>query len=415
MAANDPEYLIALGRYAREAIFAVSADGRMLFSDAPRILGYGEAEGLAGRHLAELAHPDDLSAVLTALERMRTGQPIDQALLVRARHHDGYWVPLLVSVLDARDDPAIGTFLLRVTRQVAEADAAEAALPSMEPLAEALSTGILGADGDERVVYANAAATELFWMTLPRLLGEGWLATVHEGDLEEVRATSKAALTALGRQDVTFRLRVSGDHIRWVHGRFQGLGPAPTGTGWVAILEDVTRQRSSEAALAHRATHDKLTGLPDRLLLADRLEQAMARLQRGTEQVAVLYIDLDGFKAVNDRFGHAAGDSVLIEVATRIQASIRPGDTASRVGGDEFVVLAEGVSVEGAGVIGERIAGEVARPIEVSGHEVRLGTSVGLAMASAGDDPVEVVIRADQAMYRAKRDGGTRVHVAADS
>ncbi len=411
MEGKDPAGL-ALDQYAREALVTVSVDGHLSSPPTASILGYGGGDVLVGHHLAALAHPDDLPAVLTELEHLRTGRPTTSGIRVRARHRDGHWVPLLVDVIDARED-AVGSVVLRLHR-VDDEDGPDAALPGIQPLAEALSTGILVADGDSRVVYANGAATELFWMTTPLLLGEGWYSVVDTGDIPEVRATAKAALTGPGRQDVTFQISVGRDHSRWVHGRFQSLGAGPTAAGWVAVLEDITRQRASEAALAHRATHDKLTGLPDRLLLRDRLEQAIGRPRPDGQHVALLFIDLDGFKAVNDRYGHAAGDAALIEVAERIAAAVRPGDTASRVGGDEFVVLADALSAEEAAAIGDRIAVEVARPITVAGRRLELGTSIGLALAESSDDPDDVILRADQAMYRAKREGGTRIHLATE-
>ncbi len=409
MGGNDADRLLALGRYAREAILTISEDGRIASRASAPILGY--VEGVVGRHLAEVAHPDDLGAVLSQLERVRQRQPGSSPVQVRARHRDGHWVTLTAEVIDARDDPDVSAVVLRLWRD-RTTEEPDPRVQGIEPLAEALSTGILVADGDSQVVYANAAATELFWMTLPHLLGDGWCGGVCPDDLAEVRSTAKAALTGPGRQDVNFQISVGRDHTRWVHGRFQSLGSGPTAAGWVAVLEDITRQRASEAALAHRATHDKLTGLPDRLLLRDRLEQAIARPHRAGQHVALLFIDLDGFKSVNDRYGHAAGDAALVEVARRISGALRPGDTASRIGGDEFVVLAEGLNAEEASAIGGRIAREVGRPITVSGHRVELGTSIGLALAGAGDEPDDVILRADQAMYRAKRDGGTRLHLA---
>ena len=224
----------------------------------------------------------------------------------------------------------------------------------MAPLADALATGILAADEHGTVVYANAAAAELFWMAPAALLEHGWLAPIHIDDLEEVQAAAAAALSGLAHQDVTFQLWIDADHARWVHARFSGLRSSTGRDGWVAALEDITTRRAAEHELSFQATHGALTGLPDRLL-RDRLAQGIARLDRHDATLGVLFIDLDGFKSVNDEHGHAVGDAVLVQVAGRI-AGGAPGDTARGSGGDEFVVVADDVDEARSLAIAERVA-----------------------------------------------------------
>jgi diguanylate cyclase (GGDEF)-like protein len=177
--------------------------------------------------------------------------------------------------------------------------------------------------------------------------------------------------------------------------------------GGFGVSTDVTQRRRAELDLAHQAVHDPLTGLPNRVLFLDRLAVAVRRGLRGNATTAVLFLDLDRFKLVNDSHGHGVGDEVLVKAAERLQSLVRPADTIARFGGDEFVVLCEDLvgELEAVG-IAERIVDGLRDPISAHGVEVFLSTSVGIALASGGDQTPDDLIRdADVAMYRAK-DGG---------
>jgi diguanylate cyclase (GGDEF)-like protein len=165
--------------------------------------------------------------------------------------------------------------------------------------------------------------------------------------------------------------------------------------------------------MAHRVLHDPLTDLPNRTLLLDRLVLALARLRRHQTSVAVLFIDLDNFKVVNDSLGHGAGDKLLCELATRLRDAIRPSDTIARFGGDEFVVLCEDIAeARDAVVVGQRIVEAAAAPFELEGREMYVTASVGVAMAIDSQPTPETLLRdADAAMYRAKERGPGRVEV----
>jgi diguanylate cyclase (GGDEF)-like protein len=156
--------------------------------------------------------------------------------------------------------------------------------------------------------------------------------------------------------------------------------------------------------LSRQAFHDSLTDLPNRSLFADRLSHALARTRRGNRAVAVLLLDLDGFKEINDNFGHDAGDKVLVAVAQRLRACLRPGDTVARLGGDEFTILLEDIaSVDEATLVAERIEESLRTPFVVEGHETRVTTSIGIALNDPGHgDPSTLLRNADSAMYRAK-------------
>jgi diguanylate cyclase (GGDEF)-like protein len=175
----------------------------------------------------------------------------------------------------------------------------------------------------------------------------------------------------------------------------------------LALLRDATARHEAEAELSHRATHDQLTGLPNRYLLYDRLTQSLARLNREAGSVALLIADLDDFKAVNDRFGHLAGDAVLVEWARRLGSLIRPADTAARLGGDEFALVCEAMDGDAAEALVERLDAASTRSIGGPSWEVTVGISIGYAIASsAGCTADELVAAADKAMYRSKDEAG---------
>jgi len=179
-------------------------------------------------------------------------------------------------------------------------------------------------------------------------------------------------------------------------------------------VEEIRKRKRAEQQLAHQALHDPLTDLPNRALLRDRLQQAIARADRSRRPFALFVMDLDGFKDVNDTYGHASGDELLIQVGARLRGAVRASDTVARVGGDEFALVLSEADAEGARSIAEKVLALFATPFLVDGNNVSVGASVGIALYPAhGPSPDALMRSADSAMYRAKRDGSGPVLIAA--
>jgi diguanylate cyclase (GGDEF)-like protein/PAS domain S-box-containing protein len=235
---------------------------------------------------------------------------------------------------------------------------------------------------------------------------EEWLSRLHPEDVERVRAKIDAHLSGrTPRFEDEHRLRHRDGTYRW----FLSRGFAVRGPDGRAY-----RMAGAQTETTDRRSYDALTGLANRALFLERVTEALGRAsRRGRAFFAVLFIDLDHFKAINDVHGHAAGDQMLIEVARRLEASVRPGDTVARLGGDEFAVLVARMETpEDATVIAERIQVEMAAPVAIGADAARSGASIGIALSHPGyEDASEVLRDADAAMYRAKADGRGRWEV----
>jgi diguanylate cyclase (GGDEF)-like protein/PAS domain S-box-containing protein len=198
--------------------------------------------------------------------------------------------------------------------------------------------------------------------------------------------------------------------VAWNNTVLRNVHGSVLGTASIGI--DITAQRRAEQQLLHDAFHDALTGLPNRALFLDRLAQSLRRNERGTTHIAVLLLDLDRFKIVNDSLGHARGDELLIAIARRVESTLRPGDSAARFGGDEFTILLENLrDVSDATHAAARLLDELSRPFSIGGQEIYTTASIGVTIARQGDDPEHLLRDADTAMYRAKSLGKARFEI----
>jgi len=271
--------------------------------------------------------------------------------------------------------------------------------------------GIALATTDGRLLDANPAFCALLGRQPAELLG----CALPELAVPAAAAAARAGLAALttsrdrpSRWEARLR-RADGGSVQveitasWV------VASSTAPAHLVVVVEDVTERKELEAELVHRSLHDPLTGLPNRLLFQDRLWHALERGRREQTPTCVLVVDLDGFKAVNDRWGHPMGDLVLVAVADRLRSVLRASDTAARLGGDEFSIVCENTDRADAEVLSARLRLAVGDPMSLAGEVVTVGVSIGIGSAPGGENPdasVERVVReADGAMYRDKRRG----------
>jgi diguanylate cyclase len=276
---------------------------------------------------------------------------------------------------------------------------------------ENAAEGIFTIGSNGLVLSFNAAAEAIFGWTAAEIVGrpgEGMLAEDLRGLLTEyfdtVRSVGHAhanhgtwEVTGVRRDGTPFPMVVSTSAII-----VDGFEPITS-----CIVRDLSEQKRLESQLSHQALHDGLTGLPNRVMLADRLDQILTRARRDVRMCGVLYVDLDRFKAVNDSLGHAAGDLLLIEAAARFQDAVRETDTVARVGGDEFVVLCENLDgVHHATDVAQRILASLRGPFQLGDDTVEVRASIGIALCNDGNATGDTLVaNADIAMYRAKNNG----------
>ncbi|HEX8498874.1 MAG TPA: EAL domain-containing protein, partial [Actinomycetales bacterium] len=270
-----------------------------------------------------------------------------------------------------------------------------------------------------RVQRANPAAGRLLGRDVGELRAATLQAlTVHGDAGVETLLLRVAAGGSEGTRTDLCCLRPDGTTV-WVRMTMTADRLAGAPTSALVVLEDLTAHRWAQEALRHQSLHDALTGLPNRLLFNDRVEHALATAGRSATRVGLLHVDLDGFTSVNESAGHAAGDELLREVATRISGCLRPGDSVARLAGDEFGVLCPGVdpgdddgSTARANlhVVAERVLRALQAPIEVAGSTLSVGASIGSALVAAGSPAERALQQADEAMHGAKRAGGRRIH-----
>jgi diguanylate cyclase (GGDEF)-like protein/PAS domain S-box-containing protein len=263
---------------------------------------------------------------------------------------------------------------------------------------------VLGSDGCR---YVSDSVSRMVGRPEMDLLGRGSELPLHSEDRVAVRAAAAHG----GPPEIVFRMLNRSGEWRHIEAHVTDLRTDRWIRGVVLNGRDVTERIKLEEQLTHQAFHDSLTGLANRALFRDRLDHALARASRSDLQVAVLLVDLDGFKQVNDSLGHDAGDELLREVAGRLEQVVRASDTAARFGGDEFALLLEDVDEQDAVALAQRILDALAVPIAIADREVALGASIGIVVRPGPAGSEELVRDADIAMYAAKDGGRGRYEV----
>ncbi len=303
--------------------------------------------------------------------------------------------------------------LRRYETQVRDAAAHEAALvrrseKRFRAMIQHASDVVLIATASGAITY-QSPATETSWGYAPKELRDRSLAElIHPDDVAAARDVWGQALATAGAIRTTeLRLRDKPGTWHCFEQTLTNLLHEPAVAGMVINLRNIDERKTFEQQLAQQAFYDSLTGLPNRALFQDRLRQALVRSGRRQNSIALLFLDLDNFKLVNDSLGHQAGDLLLVEAGKRLRASVRAGDTVARLGGDEFVVLLEHISGEADTLpVVEAIRQQLVRPFMVGQRTLVVSASIGIALGATQQDQAEALLRnADVAMYRAKARG----------
>ena len=415
--AESDERLREMIESASDAFVAMDAGGVIVDWNpaAERFFGWSRSDAL-GRRVSDTIVPDRYRATHDqGLARyFDTGEaPVfNRRVEVEALHRDGHEVAVELSVWPVRQSDAVR--FNAFVHDISARREAQAATERFQIAFDGAPIGMVITDVAGRFIQANGAYCAMLGYSQDELLGMAFSDITPADELATSVELFERAVTGELR---TYRLEkryVHADgHLVWVS---LNVSAVPAGGGGVAYLigqiEDISERKAAEAALTRAALHDGLTGLPNRLLLTDRLRQAMRHGERARSSLALMFVDLDHFKEVNDRFGHDGGDRVLCCVAERLVANIRPADTCARLGGDEFVILLEDVDEHEATALARRITDAVQAPWRLDDQGVTITASVGVVITGPSRADAQGLLRhADAAMYRAKAAGKGRCEI----
>lgn len=392
------------------------ADWTMVFvSQGCAVLtGYtpDELRGNAVASWEQVTHPEDRSRVRAVVrEAIDTGQRFAVQYRIVAR--DGQMRRVIergVAVRDERGELVIEGFIEDITERQATLEALEHAELRYRHIFEHASEGIFQTTREGRYLAANPALARIYGYATPEELMADLSDIEHRlyvraGRREVFHRLMKAQGQVLNFESEVFRrdgtriwISENAHIVRDAQGQF---------LCYEGTVQDITERRRYQAQLERQANHDLLTGLPNRVLLGDRIAQGIARAQRLGYFLALVFIDLDNFKYINDSLGHAAGDELLKVIATRLSGCLRSSDTVARLGGDEFVLLVNDHYRMGSVIsLLERVLQDIGRPIVLSGREFHVGASLGVAMYPGDGDDAQILLKhADVAMYAAKDRG----------
>jgi diguanylate cyclase (GGDEF)-like protein/PAS domain S-box-containing protein len=419
---TSEERFRALVEHAHDAVLLLDRDGvaRFASQSTAGVLGYS-AEGIAEQRLFGLVHPEDRARMEASFaECLATPGHVVRGEY-RMRHADGGWRAIESVGANRLAEAAVSAVVVTL-RDITDRKQAEAALRASEQryalAARGTNDGLWDWDlATNRVYYSPRWKGMLGYDEAA--IGDSpdeWFTRVHAKDLTPLRAAIDAHLAGtLPHFEFEYRIRHREGIYLWTVARGLALrDPSGIPVRVAGSQTDVSDRKRAERRLRDQATRDPLTDLPNRLLFSELLAQAVAHARRDPAyRYAVLFLDLDRFKVINDSLGHLVGDQLLVAFAHRLEHCVRPQDAVARLGGDEFAVLLESVgdSSEPSSVA-SRIQHAVAKPFRIHGREVFTSASIGIADSSALHERPEDVLRdADLAMYRAKATGGSRHQV----
>ena len=394
---------------ARDIAIVIDGAGSILATSTSveRLIGY-DAQTAASRNFVEFVHEDDieLTSELLATTHGREGKTV--LVNVRLQHARGHWVPFEVSPLNLLSTEGVIVLTGRdITDHVDREREHSAAASRFQALAKSAPIAIVRLAIDGQCDFVNDRWTELSGQAFEEALGLGWTDVIERRDLRKL-IDIRDQPTQSGELELTLHGRHG--RRRSVIGRWTVvLDDRGDPTGFVGTMEDVTDRKALEARLLHQATHDTLTGLPNRVILSEHLSQFLSAAGRTGDRIGVVFCDLDRFKIVNDSLGHETGDRLLISVARRLTATLRGYDIVARFGGDEFVVLTSVRNDSDIHDVTQRLQAIFAQPFEIGiGYPYPCTASIGIALSEPHSTPETLLRDADVAMYRAKERGRGR-------
>lgn len=405
-----------------DAIVSQSLDGRITSWNpaAQHIFGYAETEML-GHPMTLLVPPDCLDEEAEILARIASGHSIGPLRTVR-RVKSGQLLDVAITVSPVRDEQGRVVGASSIARDLTERLRMERAAQVNEQrlmdLFDRLGSGVALFRPDPArqgwvCIGLNPAAERIEGVTRAEVTGRSVVEVFGAATGAALLDAMQAVQDSGNPRHLPVVLR-DGDHIKgWRDHDICRLG-----NGELAVIyEDTTSERQEAERVYHQAHHDPLTGLPNRLLLDDRLQQAFASAQRQHTPLGLMFLDLDHFKEVNDRLGHHIGDLLLQEAARRMKACLRESDTLARLGGDEFVVLLPLLETPGgARHVADKLWAELRRPFALESHQVQVSCSIGIALyPDHAHTHTELTSCADRAMYHAKRHGRDGIAVFGDA
>jgi diguanylate cyclase (GGDEF)-like protein/PAS domain S-box-containing protein len=384
---------------SREGVVVVDAEGRIALTNSQVADFFGGCVELrVGTPVAELAEFLADSEGRPSLLRLDAQVPAINEMQLK----DGRWLRVSQSATQEGGFIAVCGDITVLKDQEAKLKATNLRL---DAALDNMSQGLCLFDAQNRLEVVNRRFCEIFRLSPERVQPGTSFATIIELSVAAGNHPGKSAAQVIA-EETSFSKQTSTHFQELSEGRVIAISDQPMTDGrWVATYEDVTERLRSEAQIVYMACHDALTGLPNRVLFAEKIEQAALLIGRG-KRFAVLCLDLDRFKHVNDTLGHAVGDELLRSVAARLRSCVREVDTVARLGGDEFAVVQSAAQPDEAAMLARRIVEVIGAPYDVEGHRVTVGASVGITMAPAdGSTHQKLLKNADVALYRAKAEG----------
>ncbi|CAH1086749.1 EAL domain-containing protein [Candidatus Nitrotoga sp. 1052] len=395
---------------AAVGIAHVGLDGRWLRVNHKLcvITGYTEEE-LLTRNRPSITYPDDMPDELNSMQQLLAGEVPSSTKEIRYVRKDSslVWVNLTWSL--TRTSTGEPDYFIEVIEDITERKEATERLRLFARIFDTINEGVVVTDADKNnIMFVNPAFTAITGYSATEAIGKN-PRILHSGLMDKAfydRMWQSIKKTGRWQGEITDRRKNGESYVEWL-----SISTMKDERGesshYIAVVSDISERKAAEERMVYIAQHDFLTNLPNRMMLHDRLTQAIAHAGREQRKVAVMFLDLDRFKAINDTLGHLVGDKLLKIVADRISSVARTSDTVSRLGGDEFAIMLPYIeNTDDIATIAVKLLTSIAGPCVIDGNEIEVTTSIGISVfPEDGNDSESLIAHADAAMYQAKGNG----------